>query len=235
MFWNNFVAGLFLVSGSLIAAPAVTKNQLSLDTILSSDWACTPQTKKIIPPPADGSVDSVGPLCRVAVSCVGLAGADKGDQRKFSLTCRATGHQTCPNDLQTCVREHFSKERSFGVGNGLVSPIAKLNGPDKFGRSCEYVSGKSAVVMYWKKEGKNLGYVCSNEADCSKNGLVTGDLVSCLPNGTSKIDGKTYLMCPQFNDCQSKELGKPGYSDAEIAELKSRGTAVSTVSTPPHR
>jgi hypothetical protein len=230
------VVSLFLipVSGVFADGPVV-KNSFVRDTILSPDWSCEYLEKRILDVPADGSLDSVGPLCKASVKCVAIRGPEKNSIAKTVLTCKTVSHNACP-DLKTCALEQESETKEFDTENAPVASVAKNNGPDKFGRTCQYKDPKFSAVTFWKKGGKKLGHTCNNRVKCTSSKGPSEPVISCpatvTVNSASGIDD---VSCPQYYDCAANDKSRPGYTEAEIEDLKRRGHTVTASSGTQHK
>jgi hypothetical protein len=218
---------LLVVSASQVLADApVTKDSFVRDTILSPDWSCHYLEKRILDVPADGSVDSVGPLCKATVKCVGATAALKGNFRKSLLTCRTITKNACP-DVRTCGLEQISESREFDIDNAPVVTFAKESGPDKFGRTCQYKDPKTSGLTFWTKAGKKVGYNCNNRVKCTSPKGDSEPIVTCPANvKVNATSGSEEVSCPQYYDCAATDKSRPGYTEAEIEDFKRRGIPV---------
>ncbi len=225
-----FLTFFTLFGLQVFAEATVTKGgYVSLKTVQSNEWSCRYVQKNIIQGPADLKVAPF--VCKASVYCNGVAGEPLKRRwgRRFVLSCSAKSHNICPS-LEKCAVESASD--SLPIVRENAELLDEKTDSISDGRKCEYKSKDTGTISFWVKDGKSAGHFCGDNAYCtSPDGTKTQTLASCPAVQVNQDGEATRYACPRANDCLSKHIGTPGYTEQELAQMEKHQASSSAPAT----
>ncbi len=197
-----------------------------LSLMNSSDWFCKYEQKVNLNHLSDGSIAKVG-VSFASIRCI-YSGPGTHDDRRFTGVCRAAAPNTILS-LEDCMVA-ASKDGHAGHitwGEAAKAPEKSSGVVDKWGRRCTYNFQPHQLSRHSEKVPGRFDWLCATPISCDNYDRGPKHfIVACDGVGSTKLNGREVVECPNVVDCVENELPlTPAFTATELTQSRAHNTS----------